>query len=97
MRKYLFSYDYDSKSIGFYNENLIQEEKNHSNIIKYIILFSVIIILLIIAMGLGFLFGKNFYFLKKKKALEMDSPLDYDYNEINEEIKNKNKEEKIIN
>lgn len=97
LRKYLFSYDYDSKSIGFYNENLIQEEKNHSNIIKYIILFSVIIILLIIAMGLGFLFGKNFYFLKKKKALEMDSPLDYDYNEINEEIKNKNKEEKIIN
>ena len=97
LEKYLFSYDYDAKTISFYNDNLLENEKEkQNNKVKYIILIVSLIILLIIALIIGFLFGKNIYYQRKKrKALELDSPLDNDY--INEETTKNDKKEESIN
>lgn len=92
LNKYLLSYNYDAKAISFYNENLLDD--NHKNK-KYIILIKVIILLLV-ALTLGFFIGKYFYIKsKKKKALELDESLKNDYS--NEEIKNDEKKFNSIN
>ena len=96
LEKYLFSYDYDAKTISFYNENLIGEEtksetNNDKDIKKYII---VIFVLLLIALVIGFLIGRYIYYQrKKKKALELDDSLNYDY--IDESSKNEEKGDKL--
>ena len=93
LEKYLLSYNYDAKSIGFYNENLLDNSHNDNNNKKYIILI-VVIILSLIALVLGFLIGRYFYNkAKKKNALELDESLKNDYS--SEELENKEKKDAI--
>ena len=94
LEKYLFSYNYDAKTIIFYNENLSKDESNTNNNKnnKYIIII-VVIVLLLIALVIGFLFGRNIYYKRKNlKALEMNSSLEYGY-----ENENLNSNENNIN
>ena len=83
LEKYLLSYNYDARSISFYNENLLDNSHNNNNK-KYIILI-VVIILSLIALVLGFLIGRYFYNKRKnKKALELDESLRNEFS--NEEL-----------
>ena len=78
--KYLFSYNYEARTISFYNENLLQNEVNNSkdnNNHNYLIIIGIIIFLSLIALVLGFLYGKNIYnWRKRNKAYELDSEID---------------------
>jgi hypothetical protein len=101
LNKYLFSYNYDAKTISFYNENLLEESENNNNNNdnnnnkKYIILF-IIIVLSLIALVLGFIIGRYIYYKRKnKRALELDESLNNNY--IDEEGKNKEKKDISIN
>ena len=102
LNKYLFSYNYDAKTISFYNENLLEESENNNNNNyndnnnkKYIILF-IIIVLSLIALVLGFIIGRYIYYKRKnKRALELDESLNNNY--IDEEGKNKEKKDITIN
>ena len=93
--KYLFSYNYEARTISFYNENLLMKEEsisNNDNNYKSIIIIILIIILSLTALILGFLYGKNIYNLrKKKKAYELDIDSD---NSLIKEDKWENKENK---
>ena len=95
--KYLFSYNYDSKTVGFYNENLLLDEtkeiNNDSNYMKYIII-SIIIFLSLISLILGFFIGRFFYYKRKKNgAYELENSLSYNF--AKEENENNDKQ-KII-
>ena len=98
LKKYFFTFNQESKKIGYYNENLPggkkqnnkNEEKNLlSN--KYL-LVAVVIILIIIFGLLGFFVGKLVYDkIRKKRINEIDDD-NYDYNpqqDNNEEDKKK--------
>ena len=100
--KYFFSYDYEARAISFYNENLLIDEINNKNnyINNYstIIIISVIIFLALIALILGFIFGKNIRYLRKKnKAYELDSEIDNNLINDNDSNKEENKENFSIN
>ena len=80
LKKYLMSYDYDYKVIGFYsNENNIKDKIYKKNYIK---IFMIIILLLICAI-FGFLLSKKIYGLNRKKRV----------NEIEDNYQYKNKKE----
>ena len=96
--KYLFSYNYEARTISFYNENLLLDEINNLNNekdYKTIIIIVLIIIFALIALILGFLFGRNiYYFRKKKKAYEMDSESENHLIKEDKEENNENNENK---
>ena len=89
LEKYLFSYNYDAKTVSFYNENLIEEKKEVNNNPIIIIIF---VIFSLIALIIGFIFGKKIYKKRQKHdASELsDENLDYEY--VNEEMQNKDKQ-----
>ena len=69
--KYFFYYNFDRKTIGYYNikDNNVtekEEEKNKNSKIR-IILIVIIAILGLIFLILGFLFGRYLYLIKKNK------------------------------
>ena len=69
--KYFFSYNFDGKTISYYN--LEENEDNNGTNIKTVLIV-VIIILALIFLGLGFFLGKyivNYRKNKKKKAEEL--------------------------
>ena len=85
LRRYQFIYNYDYKTIGFYNENLKEKnetEKNKkSNFLKsnYKIFIQVgIIVLFIILIILAFIFGKKLAIQRKKRANELNDD-NYEY------------------
>ena len=100
--KYLFSYNYEARTINFYNENLLENEvkdnnNNDNNLsddkdyIK-IIFIILIVILALSALILGFIYGKSIYNKRKKhKAYELETDSDNrlikDDNEENKESK----------
>ena len=76
MKKYVFLYDYDSRTIGFYNDLLPGGKKNKkiSNIVSNIIYFIIIVIFGYI----GFFYGKKVYDkVRKKKIYEIDDEYEY--------------------
>ena len=95
--KYLFSYNYDSKTVGFYNENLLLDEakeKNNDNIYMKYIIISIIVFLSLISLILGFFIGRFFYNKRKKSgAYELENSLSYNF--AKEENENKDNQ-KII-
>jgi len=96
LRKYLLTYDYAHKVIGFYKEKklkyLIKEDDFKNNIIKIIL----IILLLLIFGSLGFLVSKHIYGYNRKKRLN-EIQENYNYEEkVIENIKNKENKEKLI-
>ena len=84
LKKYLFSYNLDGRTISFY-DNEQEENKNEKS--KMIVIIIVIIILLIICSVLGFILGKIYYENKKKKSatelLEDDDNNDSNIESIN--------------
>ena len=75
LKKYLFTFDYDAKTIGFYSEYDSPKEKKST--LKLIIL-TITIIVLLIAFGLsGFFLGKKIYDNRKKRANELDEEYEY--------------------
>ena len=92
LKKYFFTFDYDNKYIGFYN--------NNSNVVPYIVpnpmitgkdnnsgnkSYLVIIVLIIIFLILGILFVLRKYFFKSKKinAVELENDIIIDSNNSN--------------
>lgn len=76
LKKYVFLYDYDSKTIGFYNDLLPGGKKNKkiSNIVSNIIYFIIIVIFGYI----GFFYGKKVYDkVRKKRIYEIDDEFEY--------------------
>ena len=72
LKKFLFTYDYDNRLIGFYNTDLIGniEEKSNSLAIKITI---IIVLVILFAIG-GFFLGKAIFNKKnKEKATELDN------------------------
>ena len=72
LNKFLFTYDYDNRLIGFYNPDLIKNEEtgNYMVVIKIII---IVVLVIICAIG-GFLLGRTIYRRKnKEKATELDN------------------------
>ena len=95
LKKYILSFNYDNKMIGFYNKNYKNESRK--KIIYYEhdkIFFSLIIIGFIIFFIAGFFLGKKIYDKSKKRnANELID--DYDY--VSEEKKEEKPENAINN
>ena len=72
-KKYVFNYNYDEKSVYFYNK--IENDKENNNNYKKRLVISIVIIigLIIIALVLGFFIGMFFKKKKKSIAQELDS------------------------
>lgn len=92
IRKYIITFNYDTKMIGFYDKNIKIETKNEKDgngstyNSKIIIIF---IICLIIFILIGFLLGKKIYDkARKKKANELIDDYDYESHDINSNSKN---------
>ena len=95
LKKYQFIFNYDSKSIGFYNENIKEknndcenEKNNDGNFFKKlnmrIIIEIVVGIILIGLIVIAFVIGKSINYKRKKRANELtDDNFEYFSNENN--------------
>ena len=98
LKKYRLSFNYDTKKIGYYkydginnhNSNKTEEENSFNFFKSTIFKIICIIILIIIIFILGMLFQKKCYGKKKKKAFELnDDNYEYEsYDNINNGINN---------
>ena len=79
LKKYFFTFNQESKMIGYYNENLPRGKKTNNNSKSFnYILFGVVVILIIIFGILGFFVGKFVYDkIRKKRVNEIDDNFDY--------------------
>ena len=93
LKKYVISYDFDSKKIGYYenygniHENdKSKDDKDDSNFFKSVA-FKVIIIVIavVIVFGLGMLFQKYLKKDRKKRANELNDEYDYEVHKENNE------------
>ena len=92
LRKYLFTFNIDSKSVGFYNVKF-QEFKEKNFLTIFFTIFGLIIIL--IACIIGFFFARKIYNRSRKKRFN-ELREDYEYvsyieNDINYDNNDKNK------
>ena len=108
LKKYLLSYDYDFKVIGFYQINNDEEEEINDTNYYYLKIF-LIILLLVICGIFGFFLSRRIYRLnRKKRKNEIEEEYQYkekdkdenqkninDINDINKDIKD-NKKESLI-
>ena len=88
LKKYLITFNYDSKMIGFYNKNIKYEEKENEKTEIYYEYDAKIIIILIIAfiilLIIGILLGKKIYEkTRKKKVNELNDDYEYESHDIN--------------
>ena len=96
LKKYIFSYNDDSKKIAFYNtkyqENEEKDEKNLSknNSYYYYIELVIIIFLLFFFAFLGFYIGKIIYKKYKKDADELEEIDNEQFNSLNKDQDNNN-------
>ena len=95
LKKYFFTFNQDTKMIGYYNEDLPGgktkiNNNNNNNTTKYI-LFIVVPILIIIFGILGFFVGKFVYdSIRKKRINEIDDNYDYNPQQNNNDEDKKN-------
>ena len=96
IQKYQFVFNHDSKTIGFYNPDLIKGGKDDSSStdsrsgFKYLRLIIEILVAAIFA-GIAFFVAKKIYEQRKKRANELaDDDFDYNTKEGEEESGNKN-------
>ena len=85
-KKFKFIYNYDSKTIGFFNnKNNDINENNNNNFFKsnsmIIIIIALVLILVLILIFIGILIGKKLYQSRKIRTNEL--PDLYEYNSIN--------------
>ena len=76
LKKYIFIYDYDSKTIGFYNEKLPRGNKEQ---LISSLLINIFYFFIIICFGfLGFYYGKKVYHkIRKKRINEIEDGCEY--------------------
>ena len=93
LKNHLFTFNQDSKTIGFYNTFLEKEKVNGNNINIYLIILG--ILLIIICCVLGFFLSKKIYEqTRKRRVNEIIEQYEYnsfEKNNINYENNNKNK------
>ena len=78
LKKYVFVYDYDSKTIGFYNE-LLPGGKKSKKILNFFLNILYFIIICICGY-IGFFYGKKIYDkVRKKRVNEIDDEYEYKY------------------
>lgn len=102
LKRYIFSFDYDKKRIGYYinynkeKENINDENDKENNLfLNKFFKVVIIIISIIIIFVLGMIFNNIFKKPKKKRANELDDEFEYNtYEGINDNIDRHNK---IIN
>ena len=94
LKKYVLSYNYDSRTIGYYKlfgkeEKCEEESSNFFSSLAFKII--IVIVLIIIIFGLGILFNKYFNKSRKKKANELDDDFEYEshHDKDDNNIKNK--------
>ena len=97
LRKYLFTFNIDSKSIGFYNvklENEFNEKENNS--LSFIYKLIGIFIILIIGI-FGFFFAKKLYEQNRKRRLnEINEQYEYKSHDINNINYDNNEDKKVF-
>ena len=90
IKKYILTFNYDTKMIGFYDKNIIIEsnkEQQNSNKTSGSNV-AILIICSIVFVCIGFLFGKKIYEkARKKKANELIDDYDYESHDINSNSK----------
>ena len=93
LKKYLLTFNYDNKMIGFYHKNLNNESSNNKEKIDIyyyehdIVAICIIVVVIILFFIIGFFVGKKIYDkTRKKKANELID--DYDYNTQDSNKKN---------
>ena len=92
LKKYLLTYDYDNRVIGFYKQNntkyIVKNDDLKNNIIKIIL----IVFLILIVTLVGFLISKHIYgYNRKKRINELQENYQYEYkNDNQKKINNKN-------
>lgn len=103
MKNYQFTFNLETKEIGFYNPKLdkINNNKNErygekTNNILYIVL---IVALVIILIGIGFIIKMKFYtkISKKKRANELDDDYEYIIDKKNNNIGQNDDNNKLFN
>ena len=78
LKKYFFSYDYDKKTVNFYNKNIpIIEKKDDESYTIFLIIGG--ILFLIISIIVGFFLGKKIYEKSRAKRKNELKEEDYDY------------------
>ena len=82
LKKYTLFYDYEAKTVGFYNQELFKKKRSKIwNVLIYIFCFIIICIFGFV----GFHYGKKAYDkVRKKRIYEIDD--NYEYNNNNEKI-----------
>jgi len=91
MKKYQFDFDFGNKIIGYYKIQKSYENKEKSNIFKYVLESIGVVILSGALIVFGVAIGKNYFKLRKKRANELDDDFEYQQNKdenpiLNEEI-----------
>ena len=97
LKKYLFVFNINSKSIGFYNtfkKDEPEKEKNNPMHIQYIIIGTIILIITI-SFGLGFYLSQKLYKKIKRRRNEIMDEYDYNCDDTND-INYKNNDNKKI-
>ena len=84
LKKYLITFNFDTKLIGFYDKNIKLDKNNKKYYEHDGKIIAIFIIALIIFLIIGFILGKKFYEAKrKKKANELDDDYEYKSHNIN--------------
>ena len=103
LKKYQFSFNLETKEIGFYNTNLekIKNKNNNMGERNSILYIIIIVALIIILFGIGFLIKIKFFTktYKKKRANELDDDYEYimDKNNDNKNADSINDDNKLFN
>ena len=96
LKKYVLSYNYDSRKIGYYEffgKDEKEEEKSSNFFSSLAFKIIIIIILIIIIFSLGIFFNKFFNKSRKKKANELDDDFEYESHKDEDDNNIKNKKE----
>ena len=83
--KYFFSYNFDGKTISYYN---MEKEENNGNKNYRTILIVVIVVLALAFLVMGFFLGKYLYNIRKKKKMKAEELINdenIEHIKINEE------------
>ena len=88
LKKYLITFNYDTKLIGFYDKNIKLERKEDKSIKKYYEhdgkVITIFIIAFVVFLVIGFILGKKIYeTTRKKKANELYDDYEYESHDIN--------------
>ena len=80
LKKYLLTYDYDNRVIGFYRQNKYKYKIENNDLKNNIFKIILIIFLVLVFAILGFLISKHIYgYNRKKRINELQENYQYEY------------------